>query len=543
MSLFLNWKTIFGTLAADQGGTNNMGLAVWMCWLLALPLLQSAKILTVCLIGGSHYLLFDEISHNFHLHGHEVRMLLQLGNPLITGLSYASRNGSYQTSTWSLGEDYIKQYNGWFLEQQAQFLLGRDSFNGFLNFMGHLSYQCDKLLGDSDQISFLQSEQYDIAVLDAFNPCSFIIAHKLGVPYIAFYPGPLNGPLSIASPSSVSSVPAFSSQLSDRMDLLGRAKNFIYSLLGAVGQQIVWSIFKDVAERHLNSGSPPGSLDEFLQKAELWVFNTDFSLEFPQPLLPCTVLIGGLLNKPPEPLDQDLDLWISSFGESGFIVVTMGSMVSTVSVDRLLVELVDGFSVIPQGVIWRYNRERWPAHLSKPSNVLLVDWLPLNDLLGHEKARLFITHGGQNSLLQAVYHAVPVLGIPLFGDQFDNVVRAEAKGLGLAISPTRITGELLSATIQTVVRDGRFKAAALSLSRIHRSQPTPPAIRLLQWVEHILQSGGGAHLRPTSLQQPWYQRYLLDLLLLVLTGLAGSVLLCWIFCKAKTGKSDIKKLQ
>lgn len=41
-------------------------------------------------------------------------------------------------------------------------------------------------------------------------------------------------------------------------------------------------------------------------------------------------------------------------------------------------------------------------------------------------AHLFITHGGQNSLMQAVYHAVPVLAIPLFGDQFDNLVRAEA---------------------------------------------------------------------------------------------------------------------
>ncbi|XP_051924533.1 UDP-glucuronosyltransferase 3A1-like [Hippocampus zosterae] len=520
-----------------------MGLVVWMCWLLALPLLQSAKILTDCLIGGSHYLLFDEISHNFHLHGHEVRMLLQLGNPVITGLSYAGRNGSYRTSTWSLGEDYIKQYNGWFLEQQAQFLLGRDSFYGFLNFMGHLSYQCDKLLGDDDQITFLQKEHYDVAILDAFNPCSFIVAHKLGIPYIAFYPGSLNGPLSIAIPASISSVPAFSSQLSDRMDIWDRAKNFIYTLLGAVGQKIVWSIFKDIAERHLASGSPPGGLDEFHHRAELWAFNTDFSLEFPQPLLPATVLMGGLLNKPAEPLERDLDLWISSFGESGFIIVTLGSMVSSVSVDRLLVELVDGFCMIPQGVIWRYDRDLWPRHLSKPSNLLLVDWLPLNDLLGHDKVRLFITHGGQNSLLQAVYHAVPVLGIPLFGDQFDNVVRAEAKGLGLAISPTRITGKLLSSTIQTVIRNVSFKSAALSISRIHRSHPVPPALRLVQWVEHILHSGGGAHLRPASLQQSWYQRCLLDVLCLVVMGLAGSILLCWIFCKSKTSKVDSKKTQ
>ncbi|XP_049433712.1 UDP-glucuronosyltransferase 3A1-like isoform X2 [Epinephelus fuscoguttatus] len=520
-----------------------MGIVFWMFSLLALPVLQSAKILTVCLIGGSHYLLLDEISHNLHQHGHEVRMLLQLGNPVITGFSYTGRADSYQTSTWSLGEKYIKEYNNWFLEQQRLFLLGRDTFNNFLNFMGHLSYQCDKLLGDKEIITFLQRERYDIAILDAFNPCSFILAHKLGVSYIAFYPGTLNGPLSIDLPSPVSYIPVFGSQLSDHMSLWGRAKNLFYSVLAPVGQELVWSVFREVAERHLESGSLPGGLEELHREAELWAFNTDFSLEFPQPLMPYTVLVGGLLNKPAKPPTQDLELWISNFGEAGFIVVTLGSMVSSVSVDPLLVELVAGFSRIPQGVLWRYDPKRWPSYLDRPPNVRLLDWLPLNDLLGHKKARLFITHGGQNSLLQAVYHAVPVLGIPLFGDQFDNVVRAETKGLGLAINPTHVTRELLSSTIQTVIQDIRFKSSALLLSRIHKSHPVPPALRFIQWVEHILHSGGGTHLRPASLMQPWYQRYLLDLVLVLFLVLLGPVILCWTFCRNKNSRDKHKKTQ
>ncbi|KAM4615777.1 UDP-glucuronosyltransferase 3A1-like [Polymixia lowei] len=490
--------------------------------LLALPgLLQSAKILTVCLIGGSHYLLLDEISHNFHMHGHEVRMLLQLDNPIITGFSYAGRVNSYQTSTWSLGESYIKEYNGWFLEQQTQFLLGRDNFSNFLNFMGHLSYQCDRLLGDGEMMAFLQGEQYHMAIIDAFNPCSFILARKLGVHYVAYYPGPLNGPLSITLPSPVSYVPVFGSQLSNHMDLWARAKNLIFSLLAPIGQGLVWSRFREVAECHLGASSPPGGLEELYQGAELWAFNTDFSLEFAQPLMPNTMLVGGLLNKPAKPLDQDLESWISGFGEAGFIVVTLGSMVSSVSVDRLLVELTAGFSRVPQGVIWRYDPQRWPSHLDTPPNLRLLTWLPLNDLLGHPKARLFISHGGQNSLLQAVYHAVPVLGIPLFGDQFDNVVRVESKGLGLTIKPTHITRELLSSTIQTLIQDNRFKSSAMSLSRIHQSHPVPPGLRLIQWVEHILHSGGGAHLRPISLTQPWYQKWLLDIVLLFSLALLG----------------------
>uniref|UniRef100_A0AAV2MR01 glucuronosyltransferase n=1 Tax=Knipowitschia caucasica TaxID=637954 RepID=A0AAV2MR01_KNICA len=269
-------------------------------------------------------------------------MLLQLGTPLLTGFSYTDRLQNYQTSTWSLGEKYIQEYNGWFQEQQTQFLLGRDDFSGFLTFMGHLSYQCSRLLGDKKMMSFLQNEHYDIAVLDAFNPCSFILARKLGIQYIAFYPGALNGPLSIDLSSPVSYVPIFNSQLTDHMNTWGRMKNLFCSLLTPVG---------------------------------------------------------------------------------------------------------------------------------------------------HPKACVFITHGGQNSLLQAVYHSVPVLSIPLFGDQFDNVVKAEAKGLGLTIKPTHITRELLASTLQTLILDERYKSSALALSRLHRSQPVAPALTFVLWVNHILQAG------------------------------------------------------
>lgn len=61
----------------------------------------------------------------------------------------------------------------------------------------------------------------------------------LGVHYIAFYPGTLNGPLSIALPSPVSYIPVFSTQLSDHMNLWGRAKNLFYSFVAPVGKSRV----------------------------------------------------------------------------------------------------------------------------------------------------------------------------------------------------------------------------------------------------------------------------------------------------------------
>lgn len=64
--------------------------------------------------------------------------------------------------------------------KMCSFFLHRDDFGSFLKFMEHLSYQCDRLLGDKELMTFLREEHYDIAILDAFNPCSFIVARKLG---------------------------------------------------------------------------------------------------------------------------------------------------------------------------------------------------------------------------------------------------------------------------------------------------------------------------------------------------------------------------
>lgn len=44
----------------------------------------------------------------------------------------------------------------------------------------------------------------------------------------------------------------------------------------------------------------------------------------------------------------------------------------------------------------RYDLKRWPHHLDRPPNLRLVDWLPLNDLLGRNN----LPHLSLNYLLQ-----------------------------------------------------------------------------------------------------------------------------------------------
>lgn len=73
--------------------------------------------------------------------------------------------------------------------------------------------------------------------------------------------------------------------------------------------------------------------------------------------------------------------------------------------------------------------------------------------LGHQKTRAFITHAGINGITEAIYHGVPVVGIPLFGEQADNMVHMVARGAGTTLDLNTMTSEQLRDSITKVISE------------------------------------------------------------------------------------------
>ncbi|XP_073400037.1 UDP-glucuronosyltransferase 3A1-like isoform X2 [Dendrobates tinctorius] len=430
----------------------------------------------------------------------------------------------YPVSTYSLGEKHKQEFKEFFINGQKEFLRGRYDLSDFLEFMELLSYQCNITLHQSDILHFLKDEKYDLAFIEGFNPCSFLVAEKLGVPFIAFFPGIFMNAGRVGAHGPLSYVPLFQAQLTDHMDFFGRLKNTVMYLGSNIVDGMIERPFQKVIDEHFSAGSRP-SIADLPLKAELWIYNVDFTIDFPRPLSPNIQCIGGLLAGPAKPVSADLEDFIAGSGDSGFIVVSLGSMIPSLPILEFVKEMNEGLSKVRQKVIWRYERSRWPKEVDVAPNVRLVDWLSQNDLLGHPKVRLLVTHGGMNSLMEAVYHGVPVVGIPLFGDQYENLIRIKAKNMGTFIAPEEMEAENFANALREVIENSRYKTTAMKLSVTLRSRPFPPDQQLLGWVEHILQSGGGGHLRPYSYQQPWYQRHLLDVILFISTTAAVIVYL------------------
>lgn len=72
---------------------------------------------------------------------------------------------------------------------------------------------------------------------------------------------------------------------------------------------------------------------------------------------------------------------------------------------------------------------------------------------GHNKTRAFMYQGGNNGLYEALYHAVPVVVIPLIGDQPDVAARVKTRGMGLSLDIMTITTEKIVDTLNAVIHE------------------------------------------------------------------------------------------
>lgn len=68
---------------------------------------------------------------------------------------------------------------------------------------------------------------------------------------------------------------------------------------------------------------------------------------------------------------------------------------------------------------------------------------------------MFITQGGLQSTEEAIYHHIPIIGMPFVGDQLTNVQRIVDKGMGLSLDHNTLDKETLKKSILEVIDNPR----------------------------------------------------------------------------------------
>ncbi|XP_043968425.1 UDP-glucuronosyltransferase 2A2-like isoform X2 [Gambusia affinis] len=359
----------------------------------------------------------------------------------------------------------------------------------------------------------LKEGNYDVLFSDPVYPGSDLTADILDIPLVyslrfsmAHNWERMCGQL----PAPPSFVPAAMSKLTDKMDFSERLWNVLfYALQDVVMNQFIW---KEVDKYYSEVRGTPTSACELMGKADIWLLRTYWDFDFPRPLLPNFKFIGGIHCKPAKPLPEEMEKFVQSSGDAGIVVFSLGSMVKNLTTEKANM-IASALAQIPQKVLWRYSGEK-PQTLG--SNTRVYDWIPQNDLLGHPKTKAFITHGGTNGIYEAIYHGVPMVGIPMFGDQPDNMVHMEAKGAAVTVKLNFMTIESLRDAVNTIINDKSYKENVMRLSRIHHDRPISPRDEAVFWIEFTMRNKGAKHLRVQAHELTWYQYHSLDVLAFLL---------------------------
>ncbi|XP_051875991.1 UDP-glucuronosyltransferase 2A1-like isoform X2 [Pristis pectinata] len=398
---------------------------------------------------------------------------------------------------------------------------------------------CDGVIKNEKLMQKLRESEFKLLLSDPVRRCGDLLALKLGIPFIftlRFSPGFTVERQCGQIPAAPSYVPTSLSELSDKMSFSERLQNvfytFMYDWMGRQLQSVWNSYYSEVL-------GEPTTLCETMGKADIWLIRTYWDFEFPRPLLPNFVFVGGLHCQPANPLPQEMEEFVQGSGEHGIVVFSLGSLVKNLTDEKANL-VAEALGQIPQKVLWRYAGEK-PKTLA--SNTKLYDWLPQNDLLGHPKTRAFITHGGTNGIYEAIYHGVPMVGIPLFADQPDNLAHMKGKGVAVVLNFATLRAQDLVDALNTVINDTRYKENVMKLSRIQHDQPMSSLERSVFWIEFVMRHGGAKHLRPAAHNLSWYQYHCLDVLAFLGACLAAFIFLLikCLFCCRKCKLMKVQK--
>ncbi|XP_032115208.1 UDP-glucuronosyltransferase 2A3 [Sapajus apella] len=409
--------------------------------------------------------------------------------------------------------------------------------NFFVEIKETLKMICESFIYNQTLMEKLQETNYDVMLIDPVMPCGDLMAELLAVPFVLTLRVSAGGNMERSCgklPAPLSYVPVPMTGLTDKMTFLERVQNSMFSVLfNFCIQDYDHHFWEEFYSKVLGR---PTTLCETVGKADIWLIRTNWDFEFPQPYQPNFEFVGGLHCKPAKPLPKEMEEFVQSSGEDGIVVFSLGSLLQNVPEEKANI-IASALAQIPQKVLWRY-KGKTPSTLG--TNTQLYDWIPQNDLLGHPKTKAFVTHGGINGIYEAIYHGVPMVGIPIFGDQPDNIAHMKAKGAAVEINFKTMTSEDLLRALRTVINDSFYKENAMRLSRIHHEQPVKPLDRAVFWIEFVMRHKGAKHLRPAAHNLTWFQHHSIDVIGFLLACVATAIFLvtkCCLFSCSKFHKT------
>ncbi len=170
--------------------------------------------------------------------------------------------------------------------------------------------------------------------------------------------------------------------------------------------------------------------------------------------------------------------WEPTEGDGPLVYLSLGSLASGD------VELMRGLIASLADSPYRVIVSMGPQHeeLELAQNMVGEEFLPQTSILPHVDA--VITHGGNNTVTEALYFGKPMVLLPVFWDQYDNAQRMQETGFGIRLDTYGHDPAELPAAVERLLGDQPLRERLGALSG--RLQAAPGTERAADLIEGLL---------------------------------------------------------
>lgn len=190
----------------------------------------------------------------------------------------------------------------------------------------------------------------------------------------------------------------------------------------------------NAALAELDPSAPP-STDAFMEAGDLLLLNYPAELHDPArtALMPPHAFLGSAVRS--EPRDAEVEEWLAQDFDAPLVYVSFGSFLSVRG--DVLARVVEALRSIAASMPLRVAIASGSTPVDDlgevPEGWLVRRFLPQVALL--DRSSLAVTHGGNNSVTEAMTAGVPLLVLPFSTDQFAGAAALESAGVAIALAP------------------------------------------------------------------------------------------------------------
>ncbi|KAG7207215.1 hypothetical protein KM043_008893 [Ampulex compressa] len=495
---------------------------IWLVQLLALSVVSAKGYRILCLFpfnSKSHFAMFGAFCKGLARHGHQVDVISHFPAQKPTA-NYTDIIDLHGTLAAIMNNVTIE--HGKTIQSSVIYHITNTYGYNLCHLMGREKFR--RFIHDTPK------GRYDLVVTEYFGASCYLgFGHLLRAPVVVLSSS-MDGPYLqevMGNPLSSAFVPSAFLENPVLSSFWDRLRNAIQNCVQSHQYFFYVARQTEIMRKYLGQDVP--DIAEVERSVSLALINTHHSFHGIRPTTPALVEVGGIHVEMDEAkLTPELAQWLDE-AKDGVVYFSLGSMLNIATLpERTIRSLYASFAKIaPVRVLMKIaNSSQLPAGL--PENVVTKPWIPQLPVLRHNKTRAFATHGGLMSSLEALHSGVPVIGLPIFADQFRNVNLFVLKNMGVKVNIETLDEKIMDAALNAVLNDPEYRKAAKRASTMFRDRPMSAMATAIYSIEYVVRNGPDA-LKSPAVDMPWWQKDLLDVYaFLVLCLLAACLLLLFL---------------